>query len=194
MMNIPHRNQKPLNLSMNDLICVIAGIVALSWAPAAFGKTLSLEEGQPIPTVSLVGKDGTFVSLKTLKGTVTLVSIVPQLNTPVCDEQTHRFSEQNEGLDKFIALVTMSTNTHTDQAKFAKEAKIHNMTFLSDAPDFHFGRKTGLLLDDIDILHRAVMVLDADSIIRYIEIVPMSQLPDFEQAYRAAKRLLPKPS
>jgi len=51
-----------------------------------------------------------------------------------------------------------------------------------------------LLLDEIDILHRAVMVLDADSIIRYIEIVPMSQLPDFEQAYRAVKRLLPKPS
>jgi thiol peroxidase len=68
------------------------------------------------------------------------------------------------------------------------------MTFLSDAPDFHFGRETGLLLDEIDILHRAVMVLDADSIIRYIEIVPMSQLPDFEQAYRAARRLLPKPS
>ena len=193
-MNNPHRNQKPLQLSMNYLICVMAGIVALSWTPAAFGKALSLEEGQPIPVVSLIGNKGEAVSLDTLKGKVTLVSIVPQLNTPVCDEQTHRFSEQNEGLDEFITFVTMSTNTHTDQAKFSDEAKIHNITFLSDAPDFHFGRKTGLLLDDIDILHRAVLVLDADSIIRYIEIVPMSQLPDFEQAYQAVRRLLPKPS
>ena len=193
-MDIPHGNQKPLKRAMNDLICVMAGILAFSWAPAAFGKALSLEEGQPIPEVALIGKDGESISLKTLKGHVTLVSIVPQLNTPVCDEQTHRFSEQNEGLDAFITFVTMSTNTHTDQAKFAKEAKIHNITFLSDAPDFNFGRQTGLLLDEIDILHRAVMVLDADSIIRYIEIVPMSQLPDFEQAYRAVKRLLPKPS
>ena len=134
------------------------------------------------------------VSLDTLKGKVTLVSIVPQLNTPVCDEQTHRFSEQNEGLDEFIALVTMSTNTNMDQAKFATEAKIHNMTFLSDAPNFHFGRKTGLLLEDIDILHRAVIVLDEDSIIRYVEIVPMSQLPNFDQAYQAVRRLLPKSS
>ena len=158
------------------------------------GKALSLEEGQPIPSVTLIGKDGESVSLDTLKGKVTLVSIVPQLNTPVCDEQTHRFSEQNEGLDEFIALVTMSTNTNMDQAKFATEAKIHNMTFLSDVPDFHFGRKTGLLLDDVDILHRAVLVLDENSIIRYVEIVPMSQLPNFEQAYRAVRRILPKSS
>ena len=103
-------------------------------------------------------------------------------------------ASKTKGLDEFISLVTLSTNTNTDQAKFAKEAKIHNMTFLSDAPDFNFGRKTGLLLEDIDILHRAVIVLDKDSIIRYVELVPMSQLPNFEQAYRAVKRILPKSS
>ena len=176
------------------LFLLIAPMFTLLGAPAVFGKALSLEKGQPIPAVTLIGKDGESVSLDTLKGQVTLVSIVPQLNTPVCDEQTHRFSEQNEGLDEFIALVTMSTNTNTDQAKFAKEAKIHNMTFLSDAPDFHFGKKTGLLLDDVDILHRGVIVLDADSIIRYIELVPMTQLPNFEQAYRAVRGILPKSS
>ena len=176
-------------------ICLLAsGLFTLSWAPTVFGKALSLEEGHPIPSVTLIGKAGESVSLETLKGKVTLVSIVPQLNTPVCDEQTHRFSEQNQGLDQFIALVTMSTNTNMDQAKFATEAKIHNMTFLSDAPDFNFGRKTGLLVEDIDILHRAVLVLDADSIIRYVEIVPMSQLPNFEQAYKAVRRILPKSS
>jgi thiol peroxidase len=176
-------------------ICLLAsGLFTLSWAPAVSGKALSLEEGQPIPSVTLIGKDGESVSLETLKGKVTLVSIVPQLNTPVCDEQTHRFSEQNQGLDQFIALVTMSTNTNADQAKFAEEAKIRNMTFLSDAPDFHFGRKTGLLLEDIDILHRAVLVLDEDSIIRYIELVPMSQLPNFEQAYKVIRSILPKSS
>ena len=193
-MYISHLTHNPHKPSLIYFLGVIACLITLSWTPVILGKTLSLKEGQPIPPVVLVGKDGKSVSLKTLKGQVTLVSVVPQLNTPVCDEQTHQFSEQNEGLDEFITFVTMSTNTHTDQAKFAEEAQIHNMTFLSDAPDFHFGRHTGLLLDDIDILHRAVIVLDADSIIRYIEVVPMSQLPDFEQAYRAAKRLLPTSS
>ena len=190
MMKFPCHNQKLLIRSLDHLIPLIAGIVALSWVMPVFGKTFSLEEGQPIPSVTLIEKRGESLSLGTLKGKVTIISIVPQLNTPVCDEQTHRFSEQNEGLDAFVTFITLSTNTHTDQARFAEEAKIHNMTFLSDAPDFHFGRATGLLLDDIDILHRAVIVLDADFIIRYLEIVPMNQLPDFGQAYRAAQRLL----
>ncbi len=193
-MNNANQNHAPRPSFTIFLFLLIGLMFTLLGATTVFGKTLSLEEGQPIPAVTLIGKDGVSVSLDTLKGKVTLVSIVPQLNTPVCDEQTHRFSEQNEGLDAFITLVTMSTNTYTDQAKFAKEAKIHNMTFLSDAPDFHFGRKTGLLLDDVDILHRGVIVLDADSIIRYIELVPMIQLPNFEQAYRAVRSILPKSS
>ncbi len=193
-MNISHHNQKFLKRSMVTFMCVIVGVITFPLGSAVFGKPLSLQEGQIIPPVNLLGKDGQFVSLKSLNGQITLVSIVPQLNTPVCDEQTHRFSEQNEGLDAFISFVTLSTNTHRDQVKFAEEANIHNMTFLSDAPNFNFGRQTGLLLDDIDVLHRAVMVLDADSIIRYIELIPMNQLPNFEQAYQMVRRLLPKSS
>jgi thiol peroxidase len=193
-MNNTNQNHTPRFFFTSCLYLLLIGICTFPLAPTVFGKPLSLEKGQPIPSVTLIGRDGESVSLETLKGRVTLVSIVPQLNTPVCDEQTHRFSEQNEGLDAFIDLVTLSTNTNTDQAKFAKEAKIHNMTFLSDAPDFHFGQQTGLLLDEIDILHRAVIVLDEDSIIRYVELVPMSQLPNFEQAYRAVRRMLPKSS
>lgn len=193
-MNNTNQKQTPRILFTGCLCLLMAGFFTLPLAPPVFGKVLLLDEGQPIPVVALIGNDGESVSLDSLKGKVTLVSIVPQLNTPVCDEQTHRFSEQNEGLDEFITLVTLSTNTNTDQAQFAKEAKIHNMTFLSDAPDFNFGRKTGLLLEDIDILHRAVILLDKDSIIRYVELVPMSQLPDFEQAYRAVRRILPKSS
>ncbi len=168
--------------------------LGINSSAVALEKSVTIQKGKPLPDVTMIGTNGKEVRLNTLKGQVTLLSIVPQLNTPVCDEQTHRFSEQNEGLDEFITLVTMSTNTNTDQAKFSKEANIHNMTFFSDAPDFHFGRNTGLLLEDIDILQRAVIVLDENSIIRYVEIVPMSQLPNFEQAYRAARSLLAQTS
>ncbi len=193
-MNTPYHNQETLKLPKIYIICVMAGIASLIWAPSVFGKAISLEKGHLILNASLIGKGGESISLDSLKGRVTLVSIVPQLNTPVCDEQTHRFSEQNEGLDEFITLVTISTNTHSDQEKFSKEAKIHNMTFLSDAPDFQFGRNTGLLQKDIAILQRTVIVLDQGSIIRYVEIVPMSQLPNFDQAYRVVRSLISQPS
>ncbi len=165
-------------------------ILFVLFSSLAMGASPALQKGQRLPSVTMTGTKGDPVSLQTLKGRVTLISVVPQLNTPVCDEQTHRFSERNEGLDQFMTLVTMSTNTHTDQARFAKKAEIENMTFLSDAPTFTFGRQTGLLMNEIDILHRAVIILDEEAKIRYVEIVPNSQLPNFDQAYRAVKRLL----
>lgn len=187
-------SQKLFMHSRITALITFALCLGINSSAVALEKSVTLQKGTKLPDVTMIGTIGDGVNLNTLKGKVTLLSIVPQLNTPVCDEQTHRFSEQNEGLDELITLVTMSTNTHIDQTKFSNEANIHNMTFFSDAPDFHFGRKTGLLLDDINILQRAVIVLDEKSTIRYVEIVPMSQLPNFEQAYRAARSLLAQTS
>ena len=156
----------------------------------AQGQQLLLEKGYPLPSVTVTGTDENTVPLDSLKGRVSLISVVPQLNTPVCDEQTHRFSEQNDGLDQFMHFVTMSTNTYQNLAGFASKTGIHNITFLSNAPHYHFGTQTGLLLEKFGILHRAVIVLDAEAIVRYVEMVPMSQLPDFEQAYRVSRSLL----
>lgn len=183
---------QPLFRSSLLLLATLASLFLLT--SMARGSQLLLEKGQPLPSVTVTGTDGNPVILDSLKGKVTLISVVPQLNTPVCDEQTHRFSEQNGGLDQFMHFVTMSTNTSKDQAVFADKANIHNITFLSDAPHFHFGTHSGLLLEQFGILHRAVIVLDAEGIVRYVEMVPMSQLPDFEQAYRVTRSLLGRTS
>ena len=174
----------------SPFLVLVALASLLCLASMAQGEQLFLEKGQSLPSVTMTGTDGKPVTLDALKGRVTLISVVPQLNTPVCDEQTHRFSEQNGGLDHFMHFVTMSTNTSQDQAVFADKANIHNITFLSDDPHFHFGTHTGLLLEQFRILHRAVILLDAQGIVRYVEMVPMSQLPDFEQAYRVTRTLL----
>ena len=101
-------------------------------------------KGEVLPNATLIGNNGSRVQLEALKGRVKILSMVPQLNTPVCDEQTHRFSEQNGGLDKWLDIVTISTNSSDDQARFAEKANIQNVTFLSDSPDFDFGRKDRL--------------------------------------------------
>ena len=187
ILRFPSSYQLPLRSPLLLLGTLVSLLFVVSMAQ---GQQLLLEKGHPLPSVTVTGTDGKTVTLDSLKGKVTLISVVPQLNTPVCDEQTHHFSEQNGGLDRFIHFVTMSTNTSQDQAVFADNANIHNITFLSDAPHYHFGTRTGLLLEKFGILHRAVIVLDAEAIVRYVEMVPMSQLPDFEQAYRVARSLL----
>lgn len=166
------------------------------WARAADGLGSLIQDGsQPtfkvgdrLPDAQLMGRNGSTVRLTDTRGRVKLISIVPQLNTPVCDAQTHHLSEANEGLDRTVDLVTISTNTVEDQAQFSRKAGIRNITFVSDAPHYDFGKTTGLLLSMYRVLHRAVIVSDRDNIIRYFEVVPMGQLPNFDRAYEAAKR------
>jgi thiol peroxidase len=180
----------------------IAGLVALvafaqarsGWAaPPSGGGASGIKVGDRLPDVLVIGAGGKPVRLTQTGATVKLISIVPQLNTPVCDEQTHHFSEQRASLDPQVQVITLSTNSADDQAAFARKARIANITFLSDAPAYEFGRTTGLLLSPYKILHRAVLVVDRHNVIRYLQAVPMGELPNFEAAYEAAGKLLPRP-
>ncbi len=183
LMNITHRWKSPMHTAMIlFLICLLPSF--------GFALSTTMSRGQTLPPATLVGADQVAVDLSQLKGRVKIVSIVPQLNTPVCDEQTHRFSENNDGLDQHLEIVTISTNTSDDQTVFAKKARMTNVTFLSDAPAYDFGNKTGLLHPMHQILQRAVLVVDEQNVIRHLEIVPMSQLPNFQAAFDAARRVL----
>ena len=149
-----------------------------------------LKVGKPLPnaTLSVYGNMG--VDLKDLKGKIKIISIVPKLNTPVCDKQTHKFSETNGGLDKEIDIITLSTNSAEAQHQFAEKAKIKNLLFLSDSPDFIFGKKTGLLIEGMDVLRRTVIVADQNNIIRYVDFVPSGGLPNIKKALKVAQDLL----
>lgn len=125
------------------------------------------------------------------KGKVRIISVVPSLDTPVCEEQTHYLSEKNKGLDKMIELVTVSVDTPFAQKRFAKEAHIDNVTFLSDYKDAEFGKAHGLLVKGPHILARAVMVIDANNTVRYLQVTPeLVQLPDLDKAFAVAKSLI----
>jgi thioredoxin-dependent peroxiredoxin len=125
------------------------------------------------------------------KGKVRIISVVPSLDTPVCEQQTHYLSEKNKGLDKMIELVTVSVDTPFAQKRFAQEAKIANVTFLSDYRDVEFGKTYGLLLNGPHILARTVMVVDANNTVRYLQVTPeLTQLPNMDEAFAVAKTLI----
>ena len=125
------------------------------------------------------------------KGKVRIISVVPSLDTPVCEQQTHYLSEKNKGLDKMVELVTVSIDTPFAQQRFSKEANINNVTFLSDYKDAEFGKTYGLLLKGPHILARTVMVIDANDTVRYLQLTPeLTQLPDLDEAFAVAKSLI----
>jgi thiol peroxidase len=149
-----------------------------------------LQEGQQFPEVVIPDSGLKMVDLQSFKGKVTIISIVPSIDTKVCEKQTHILSEENGGLDKTVRLVTVSRDLPFAQKRFAEEAKIHNVLFLSDYRDGGFGASTGLMIQENRLLARAVVVLDKEGMIRYVEVVPdLGQLPNMKKAFQLAGSL-----
>jgi len=178
-------------------------------AEAGAGKTVAFRgsplqlEGTPLKVgdtlrdAKLAGGDLKLVSLTEGKGKVRIVSIVPSLDTKVCEQQTHYLSEKNRGLDREVQLITVSVDTPFAQKRFAEEANIRNVTFLSDYRGGDFGRAHGLLVPDLHLLARSVMVVDKDNVVRYFQVVPeLASMPDMERAFEEARKVagLPPPA
>jgi thiol peroxidase len=131
------------------------------------------------------------VDLSQPNGKVLLISVVPSIDTKVCEVQTHHLGEQGSRLPAGIERITISRDTPFAQKRFADEAKLGNITFLSDYRDGSFGRATGLLLDDSLLLARSVIIADRQGVVRYIQVVPeLSHLPDLDTAFSKAESLL----
>ena len=185
------------------LFLILLGFIALeglSWGGeeqtiTLRGKPLTLmglkaEVGKTLPPVRLPDLRLNMIDLQSFKGKVTILSIVPSLDTPTCEKQTHILSEENKGLDKTANLITISRDLPFAQKRFAKGAKINNIKFLSDYRDAEFGKLSGLLIEENRLLARAVFVLDQNGIIRYIEIVSdLAKLPDMKKAMEFARLL-----
>jgi len=152
----------------------------------------ALEIGKPLPTTILTDAHTMKkVDLSQFKGKVLLISLVPSIDTKVCEVQTHYLGERGTNLPADVVRVTISRDTPFAQKRFSEEAKLRNITFLSDYRDGAFGKATGLLIDDSRLLARSVIVVDRLGIVRYIQVVPeLSHLPDMEAAFTKAKELL----
>lgn len=163
--------------------------IAFRGSPLALAGP-GITRGERLRSVQVAQGDLSLVDITATKGTIRIISVVPSLDTKVCEQQTHYLSEQNKGLDAKVDLFTISVDTPFAQNRFAKEAKITNVTFLSDFRGGDFGRTHGLLLEGPHVLARAVMVVDEHNIIRYLQITPdLANMPDMDAAFAAAREL-----
>jgi len=163
--------------------------VTFKGTPLALEGT-GVKVGDQLRDAQVAKNDLSLVNIAETKGKVRIISIVPSLDTPVCEQQTHYLSEKNKGLDKNVELITISVDTPFAQGRFAKEAKITNIVFLSDYRGGDFGKHYGLLVKDPHILARTVMVVDKDNVVRYLQVTPeLAQLPDMDAAFNAARSL-----
>ncbi len=130
------------------------------------------------------------IDLSKEKGSILFLSIVPSLDTLVCEEQTHYLGERGDMLPKEVKRIVISRDTPFAQKRFANEVKLRNLQYLSDYKQGDFGRSTGLLTEGLMLLARSIVIVDQEGIVRYIQVVPeMTHLPDMEKAFKKAEEL-----
>jgi thiol peroxidase len=169
------------------------GAVTFKGSPLTLaGK--EVKAGQPAPAFTLHrfadGKMST-ITLDTIRGKPTIISVVPSLDTPVCQIQTKKFNESLGSMGDKINAMTVSLDLPFAMNRFCGAEKITNLISASDYMDRSFGENWGMLIDELKILARGTFVLDSQGKVVYAEQVKeVAEEPNYDAAMSALKSLV----
>jgi len=166
------------------------GIITFQGNPLTLvGK--ELKTGNAAPDFRVVDNGLAPVTLADFSGKIKIVSAVPSLDTPVCDTETRRFNKEAAALPDSIVVLTISMDLPFAQARWCGAAGIDRVKTLSDYQERSFAEAYGILIKELKLLARAVFVVDAANIIRYVQIVPeLTHEPDYAAVLAAVNALL----
>ncbi len=147
-----------------------------------------LKPGDKAPDFTLVDNNLKPVTLKDTGNSVRIISVVPSLDTPVCDAQTKRFNEEAARLPG-VDIVTVSMDLPFAQKRWCGAFGVDKIKMLSDHKDGSFGASYGTLIQELRIESRAIFVLDKNNRVVHAEYVPeVADHPNYDTALAAARR------
>ena len=147
-----------------------------------------IKAGQKAPDFQVLAQDLSPVTLASSRGKTRLVSVVPSLDTPVCDQQTRRFNQEAATLPN-VAILTISADLPFAQKRWCGAAGIDKVQVLSDHKDASFATAYGVLIKELRLLSRSIFVIDASDTVRYVEYVPeVTSPPNYDAALQAARQ------
>lgn len=149
-----------------------------------------IKVGVKAPEFTGIKPDMTEYSLKDAGDKIKIISVVPSLDTPVCELQTINFNEMASKLEG-VQIITISVDLPFAQQRFCGAKGIDNLVTISDHRDLDFGIKYGFAMKDLRLLARGLVVLDRDNTVKYVEYVPeVTTHPDYEMAVEEVKKLI----
>lgn len=141
------------------------------------------------PNFTLTGQDLSAVHLRDYSGKVVVLNIFPSLDTSVCAMSVRKFNEQASKIPDAVVLC-ISQDLPFAAKRFCVAEGIKNVQVLSGFRHPEFGKTYGLFIVDgplAGLLTRAVLVLDANGVVRYTELVAeITQEPNYAAAIAAA--------
>ena len=148
-----------------------------------------LKPGDKAPSFSAVDSGMKEVTLKDTGEKVRIFSVVPSLDTPVCDAQTKRFNEELANLPN-VDIYTVSMDLPFAQKRWGGAFGVDRVKMLSDHKGGSFGESYGTLIKELRIESRAIFVVDPQGVLRHVEYVKeVADHPDYESALKKAREL-----
>ncbi len=149
-----------------------------------------IKVGAKAPEFEVVSKTLAPVKLSDYDGKVRIVSVVPSIDTAVCDMQTRRFNEEAAKLADVVVL-SISVDLPFALAKYCAANGIESVQTLSDHKELDFGLKYGFVIEELRLLTRGIVVIDQEGIVKHVEYVKeMTEHPNYGQALVLAKQCL----
>ncbi|HOW58266.1 MAG TPA: thiol peroxidase [Candidatus Omnitrophota bacterium] len=147
-----------------------------------------LKVGDKAPDFKLIDTSLKPVMLASSKGKTRLISVVPSIDTPVCDLQTKRFNQEASKLPGDIVVLTVSMDLPFAQSRWCGAVGADKVQMLSDYQEHSFGAAYGVLIKELKLLSRAIFIVSPNDKIRYVEYVKeITQHPDYDKALGALK-------
>ena len=146
--------------------------------------------GQTAPDFTLVDSDLNDVNLASYEGKNKVLSIVPSLDTPVCQKSTLIFNEKVAELDDTVMLI-VSSDLPFAMKRFCTSESLDNVMPVSMMRSRNFAKDYGVLLIDgplSGITSRAVVVISKDNKILHSELVSeIANEPNYQAALDSLK-------
>ncbi|MFH1189844.1 MAG: thiol peroxidase [Candidatus Omnitrophota bacterium] len=155
----------------------------------------NIREGMRAPDFTATDPNLKKVRLSDYKGSVRVVTSFLSLDTPVCDLQVKEFNKQAKELSEGVVIIGVSQDLPFAQKRFCESNHIDKVITLSDYMTNSFGINYGLLIRELRLLARAVIIIDKDDVIRYVQVVEeATHAPDYKAAMDALKAVTESPA
>lgn len=165
------------------------GVVTMGGEPITLlGKEIKV--GDKAPDFTVLTNDASPYTLKDAGDSVKIISVVPSVDTGVCELQTISFNESAAELGD-VLILTISVDLPFAQKRFCGAHGIDKVITLSDHKDLSFGLNYGFAMEENRLLARGVIVLDKDNTVKYVQYVKeVGTHPDYDKVMEEVKKLI----
>ena len=152
------------------------------------GKEIKV--GDKAPDFTALKNDLSPYSLKDAGDGVKIISVVPSLDTGVCELQTINFNETATELGN-VTILTLSVDLPFAQGRFCSANSIDKVVTLSDHKDLSFGMNYGFVIEELRLLSRGIVILDKHNMVKYVEYVKeVTDHPNYDKAIEEVKKII----